>query len=222
MSGVRPTVVISSSSLAPQLRPGSRLFRAGCRERVRKCSIRWTGFSEPKGSWNTICSWDRYSLRCLEPVPFQDVGAVEQDLAGGGLFQPGNAAGQGALAGAGLAHEGHDFAAADGQVHPAEGPDGGPGEQAAAGEILDQAPHLEGWGFGGVWPVMTVQVLIVRLLARTAVSSLSLGTKRVQRNAPGAASWRSAMLLNFTPSARPVSGTRGPVSGGNAPISACV
>ena len=30
------------------------------------------------------------------------------------------------------------------------------------------------------------------------------------------------MLLNFTPSARPVSGTRGPVNGGNAPISACV
>ena len=74
--------------------------------------------------------------RCLEAVALEDVDAVDQDLAGARLFQPGNAAGQGALTRTGLSHECHDFAAANGQVHAVQGPDGVPGEQTTYRERL--------------------------------------------------------------------------------------
>ena len=97
--------------------------------------------------------------RGLEAVALEDVDAVDQDLPGARLFQPGNTAGQGALAGTGLSHEGHDFAAANGQVDAVQGPDRVPGEQTAYGERLSQSSDLEGWGFGVEWrgAGMTVQ-----------------------------------------------------------------
>jgi hypothetical protein len=43
-----------------------------------------------------------------------------QDLAGIGIFQPGDAVQQGALADARLAHQGHDLAGADGEAQGGE------------------------------------------------------------------------------------------------------
>jgi hypothetical protein len=74
--------------------------------------------------------------RCLEAVTLEDVDAVKQDLAGARTFQPGNAAGQGALTRPRLSHEGHDFSAANGQVYAVQGPDGLPGEQTTYCERL--------------------------------------------------------------------------------------
>ena len=95
--------------------PGRPLLPCIARERRRKCSTRWTGLSEPKGSWKTICTLRTVGRRCLAAVAFEDVDAVDEDVAGGGFLEPGDAAGDGALAAAGLADECHDFAAVDGR-----------------------------------------------------------------------------------------------------------
>ena len=130
MSGVRPTVVISSSRRVRELRrcPGLSVQRSA---RVRKCSMRWTGLSEPKGSWKTICTLRRYARDARRRSVRRTSVAVEQDLAGGGLLEPGEAAGEGALAAAGLADQRHDLALPDGRGHVVEGADRGAGEQPA-------------------------------------------------------------------------------------------
>ena len=81
----------------------------------------------------------------------QDVLAIEQHLSGGGLFEPGEAAGDGGLAAAGLADQGDDLAFPDREVHAVDGADRGPGEDAAAVEVLDQTLTESG---GSSWVVL--------------------------------------------------------------------
>ena len=125
MSGVSPTVVISSSR---RLRSCSGVPALPCRvrERVRKCSIRWTGLSEPKGSWNTICSCDRYSLDAWKRSRFSTSVPLSRIRPAVGFSSRAMQRARVLLPRAGLPHEGHDLAFPDGEVHTAEGAHRGP------------------------------------------------------------------------------------------------
>ena len=76
----------------------------------------------------------RRSSRSRSGVRREDVLALEDELAGGRLDQPGQAAHQGRLAGAGQAHDDEDLAGGDVEAHVADG-------GRAAGAVDQLAPR---------------------------------------------------------------------------------
>ena len=225
MSACRPTVVMSSSRRrwVSSSDGGSGAALPVDRQRTTQevlhpvCRVqRAEGVLENHLELRAECP------RGLETVAREDVDAVEQDGTGARLLEPGNAAGQGALAAIRTprpvrrSRRGQWSRSTPCRARTACRENRPP----MGNDLPSPRTSRAGIRVGNVCPGCRLYSVAHRAAPpRTAASaSAPNGATRW----PGAASARSGMFRNFTPSGSPVSGTRGPVSGGNAPMSACV
>ena len=142
MSIGRSTVAISSATSsriwsAPLARPCSRAARS------RKCSTRWTGFREPKGSWKTICTLLRYARDARRGSLRSTSTPSTKICPGGRPLQPGDAARDRALAAARLTDQGHDLAALEVEVDRAERTHDRAREEAADREVRHESSQAD-------------------------------------------------------------------------------